>query len=142
MTRRPRERTSVRSYGVLVDEGRVVLVRSSNPRHAPPLWWLPGGGVDFGESPDETVVREFAEETGLLVANPTLLGVTSDVGRRDNGERIHAVRILYAVQRLGGLLRDEVDGTTDRARWFKRDELTGLNLADYAQRALEHVQLK
>ena len=132
----------MRSYGVLVDEGRVVLVRSSNPRHAPPLWWLPGGGVDFGESPDETVVREFAEETGLLVANPTLLGVTSDVRRRDNGERIHAVRILYAVQRLGGLLRDEVDGTTDRARWFKRDELTGLNLADYAQRALEHVQLK
>ncbi len=142
VTRRPRERTSARSYGVLFNDDRVVLVRSSNPRHAPPLWWLPGGGVDFGESPEETVVREFLEETGLLVANPTLLGVTSDVRRRDNGERIHAVRILYAVEQSGGALRDEADGTTDRARWFARGELAELNMANYARDALTQVQAK
>jgi 8-oxo-dGTP pyrophosphatase MutT (NUDIX family) len=81
-----KQHTSVRSYGVLLHEGRVALVRSSNPRHVPPLWWLPGGGIDFGEAPEDTLVREFLEETGLRVGNPELLGVTSDVRHRDNGD--------------------------------------------------------
>ena len=52
-----KQHTSVRSYGVLIHEGRVALVRSSNPHHVPPLWWLPGGGIDFGEAPEDTLIR-------------------------------------------------------------------------------------
>jgi len=52
-----KQHTSVRSYGVLIDATRVALVRSSNPRHTPPLWWLPGGGIDFGEAPEDTLIR-------------------------------------------------------------------------------------
>ena len=142
MSRRPRQRTTVRSYGVLVDDGRVVLVRSSNPHHDPPLWWLPGGGIDFGEAPEDALIREFAEETGLIVNDPQLVGVTSDERRRDNGERLHTVRILYAVRLTGGSLRDEAEGTTDLARWFQLDEVSAVNLADYARRALELLQSK
>ena len=142
MTRRVRQRTTVRSYGILVDESRVVLVRSSNPHHNPPLWWLPGGGIDFGEAPEEALIREFAEETGLAVGDPQLLAVTSDERRRDNGERMHTVRILYTVRLFGGSMRDEADGTTDLARWFALRELGDVNLADYARRALELVQSK
>jgi ADP-ribose pyrophosphatase YjhB (NUDIX family) len=29
------------------------------------VWTLPGGGVEFGESPEVAVIRELAEETGL-----------------------------------------------------------------------------
>ncbi len=132
----------MRSYGVLIHDGRVMLVRSSNPHHVPPLWWLPGGGIDFGEAPEETLVREFLEETGLVVGDPLLVGVTSDQRRRDNGERIHAVRILYTVRWVGGALRDETDGTTDHARWFDLGALEDLNLADYARLALSMVQVK
>ena len=142
MSRRPRQRTTVRSYGVLVDDGRVVLVRSSNPHHDPPLWWLPGGGIDFGEAPEEALIREFAEETGLIVNAPHLVGVTSDERRRDNGERLHTVRILYTVRLTGGSLRDEAAGTTDLARWFQLAEVDDVNLADYARRALELLQSK
>ena len=132
----------MRSYGVLVDDGRVVLVRSSNPHHDPPLWWLPGGGIDFGEAPEEALIREFAEETGLIVNAPHLVGVTSDERRRDNGERLHTVRILYTVRLTGGSLRDEAAGTTDLARWFQLAEVDDVNLADYARRALELLQSK
>ncbi|MDE2282402.1 MAG: NUDIX domain-containing protein [Actinomycetales bacterium] len=142
MTHRVRQRTTVRSYGILVEDERVVLVRSSNPHHDPPLWWLPGGGIDFGEAPEEALIREFAEETGLDVNHPQLVGVTSDERRRDNGERLHTVRILYTVRLTGGSLRDEADGTTDLARWFRLADLGGVNLADYARRALELVQSK
>src|ERR1700690_216908 len=97
-----KQHTSVRSYGVLIAAGRGALVRSPNPRHDPPLWWLPGGGIHFGETPESTVLREFHEETGLVVRSPTLLLVTSDLRRRENGDQISTVRISYLVEADGG----------------------------------------
>lgn len=137
-----KQHTSVRAYGVLIDGDRVALVRSSNPRHIPPLWWLPGGGIDFGEAPEDTLVREFHEETGLLVCDPTLLGVTSDVRRRDNGDKIHTVRILFTVSLAGGELHHEVHGTTDHAAWFALADVATMNIADYAQAAISSAQEK
>ena len=137
-----KQHTSVRAYGVLVDQGRVALVRSSNPQHVPPLWWLPGGGIDFGESPEDTLVREFEEETGLRVTNLELLGVFSDLRRRDNGDKIHTVRIVYTVALASGELRHEVHGTTDHAGWFALEELASLNVADYARSAIDVAQAK
>jgi ADP-ribose pyrophosphatase YjhB (NUDIX family) len=137
-----KQHTSVRAYGVLLDEGRVALVRSSNPRHVPPLWWLPGGGIEFGEAPEDTLVREFFEETGLHVRDPKLLGVTSDLRRRDNGDRVHTVRIIFTVQLAGGELSHEVHGTTDHAAWFELSGLDSLNVADYALAAIGSAQEK
>jgi ADP-ribose pyrophosphatase YjhB (NUDIX family) len=137
-----KQHTSVRSYGILIDHGRVALVRSSNPRHVPALWWLPGGGIDFGEAPEDTLIREFREETGLDVNNPQLIGVTSDVRRRDNGDKIHTVRIIFSVDLAGGELHHEVHGTTDHAAWFELSELDTMNIADYARAAIMSAQGK
>ncbi len=139
---RARERTTVRAYGVLVEGEHVLLVRSSNPEHVPPLWWLPGGGIEFGETPHQTLVREFREETGLNIREPELLGVTSDLRRRPNGDRLHTVRIIYRVARDGGVLRHEAHGTTDRAQWFPLLEIVDLNLAAFAREALEGLYAK
>jgi ADP-ribose pyrophosphatase YjhB (NUDIX family) len=131
----------VRAYGILVHENSVLLVRSSSPQIVPPLWWLPGGGIDFGESPEETLLREFHEETGLAIKDPVLLHVASDIRRRPNGDRIHTVRVLYTVSLEGGVLRDEEVGTTDQVHWFPLEGLDQVNVAEYAagaiQRALE-----
>jgi ADP-ribose pyrophosphatase YjhB (NUDIX family) len=132
-----RQHTSVRAYGVLVRDESVLLVRSSSPQIVPPLWWLPGGGIDFGESPEETLLREFHEETGLAIKDPVLLDVASDIRRRPNGDRIHTVRVLYTVSLNGGELRDEALGTTDQVHWFKLDELSDVNVAEYAARAIQ-----
>jgi 8-oxo-dGTP diphosphatase len=137
-----KQHTSVRAYGILIDNDRVALVRSSNPRHVPPLWWLPGGGIDFGEGPEDTLIREFLEETGLAVDHPRLLDVTSDVRRRDNGDKIHTVRIIYSVDLVGGELHHEVHGTTDHAAWFDLKDLETVNVADYARAAITSVQGK
>jgi 8-oxo-dGTP diphosphatase len=137
-----KQHTSVRAYGILIDNDRVALVRSSNPRHVPPLWWLPGGGIDFGEAPEDTLIREFREETGLEVDNPQLIGVTSDVRRRDNGDKIHTVRIIFSVDLAGGELHHEVHGTTDHAAWFDLSGLETMNIADYARAAITSAQGK
>jgi ADP-ribose pyrophosphatase YjhB (NUDIX family) len=134
-----KQHSSVRAYGILVHEDAVALVRSSNPHHVPPLWWLPGGGIDFGETPEGALIREFKEETGLSVAGPELFSVTSDVRKRDNGDRIHTVRIIYTVTLAGGDLTHEVHGTTDHAGWYPIEKLESLNLADYARVAIQAV---
>ena len=96
-----------------------------------------GGGIDFGETPEETLAREFKEETGLLVGDAQLFSVTSDVRRRPNGDGIHTVRIIYRVELLGGELTHEVHGTTDHAAWYPVAALADLNLADYAREAIQ-----
>lgn len=62
--------------GVATDaEGRVLLVRHTY-LHG---WWLPGGGVDRGETTQAAVVRELREEAGLIArAEPRLISVHSN----------------------------------------------------------------
>jgi 8-oxo-dGTP diphosphatase len=54
------------AYGLLEQEGRLALVHVSLPDRAP-FFDLPGGGIDEGETEARALVREFGEETGLLV---------------------------------------------------------------------------
>jgi 8-oxo-dGTP diphosphatase len=53
------------AFGVAVREGRVALVRVEKPQG---LWRdLPGGALESGEDEPAAMVREFGEETGLVV---------------------------------------------------------------------------
>jgi 8-oxo-dGTP diphosphatase len=112
-------RQRIAAYGVICDAaGRVLLVRASSASDYPGRWFLPGGGVQHGEHPEITVVREVGEETGLHVAVGRLLRVSSDVEQLRVGALIlHTVRLLYAARVIGGALRDERSGSTDVARW-------------------------
>jgi 8-oxo-dGTP diphosphatase len=114
----------VGAYGLCRDpEGRVLLARNSAASEFPGLWGLPGGGVEQGEHPDDAVVREFAEETGLSVRATGLHAVLSDVARLpSSGDLEHTDRLVYGVTPAGGELRAELDGTTDRVEWVVPDD--------------------
>ncbi|MFN3352818.1 MAG: NUDIX domain-containing protein [Brevundimonas sp.] len=62
--------------GLVVDaEGRVLLVEHTY-LHG---WWLPGGGVDRGETAHDAVIRELREEAGVRVTGaPRLISVHSN----------------------------------------------------------------
>jgi 8-oxo-dGTP diphosphatase len=60
------------AFGVAVRDGRVALVRVTKPGK-PPWHDLPGGALDPGETEEQAVVREFGEETGLVVRPGPLL---------------------------------------------------------------------
>ncbi|MFJ8953298.1 NUDIX hydrolase [Streptomyces sp. NPDC102381] len=110
----------VAAYAVCVREGQVLLARwiagDGSKR-----WTLPGGGMDHGEDPYDTVIREVDEETGYVVDPVVLLGVHSVLRRypRKLGKMadFHGLRLVYEGVITGGALRHEVNGSTDMAAW-------------------------
>ena len=58
---------------VVIKDGQVLLTKRSDI----PVWCLPGGGVEAGESVAQTAVREVLEETGVAVQLTRLVGVYS-----------------------------------------------------------------
>jgi len=55
----------IRAAGILLHEGKLLLVRHEKGEMS--YWLLPGGGVDFGETVEDGLKREFREEVGLEV---------------------------------------------------------------------------
>ncbi|BBD07088.1 A/G-specific adenine glycosylase [Desulfovibrio ferrophilus] len=53
--------------GVLINKGRIFIQRRHEDDVWGGLWEFPGGGVEEGETPEQAVVREYAEETGFEV---------------------------------------------------------------------------
>ena len=118
------------AYGVCVRDGALLLARWVSPVDGRTHWTLPGGGVEHGEDPLDTVVREVAEETGYAVAVDALLGVDSRRGTASSdGADLHHVGVFYRVTVTGGRLRDEVGGSTDRAAWTPLGAVPGLERA-------------
>jgi 8-oxo-dGTP diphosphatase len=121
--------------GAIIIEGdRVLLVKRAHP----PIqgqWSIPGGVLEVGEMVREAAVREAREETGLTVEPGDLLGVYDRI-LRDAERRVqyHYVLIDFLCRRVGGELLAASDAA--EVRWFRRDGLSGLHLAEDTQEVI------
>lgn len=133
--------TRIAAYALCVDDtDRILLTRLAPSEIKPGQWTLPGGGIDFGESPAEAVLRELTEETGLTGEIVSLADVQSWVRRGPAaggiGDDLQAIQIIYRARVTGGKLRDEVDGSTDAAAWFTRAELAEIPIVELVEAGL------
>lgn len=128
------KRQRIAAYGLCVDDSeRILLARAAPSLTLRGRWFLPGGGVQHGEHPTASLVREVEEESGLRVVVGPLLDVLSDVRALPDETELHTVRLIYRVASWEGTLRPEVDGTTDAIRWVTTSELATLPLAQYVE---------
>jgi 8-oxo-dGTP diphosphatase len=106
---------------VIVDQGRVLLIK----RGSPPLkgeWSLPGGAVELGETLRFAAEREAREETGLIVKAGEVLEVLDRIiPGKDGAPRYHYVLIDFLCTVHGGKLR--AGGDAADVRWAKESEL-------------------
>lgn len=95
-------------YGIVVHENKILLTKQYGK------YEIPGGGVDLGEHPDQAVIREIKEETGIDVANPKLIKhISSFFTHEHQGETQHRQSLLlfFVCDYIGGEL--SIDGLTE-----------------------------
>ncbi len=129
--------------GVVIDAGRTLLIR----RGSHPLkgeWSIPGGLLEVGETLEQGVVRELAEETGLDVrvielievferifpAPPNADGTPGDPSR----PQYHFVILDYLCETNGGTLSAGSDAM--EFTWAREDELLKFDLTVAVKRVL------
>lgn len=109
---------------VIVKAGKVLLTRRSDI----PMWCLPGGRVDAGESVAQAAIREAREETGLDVKLKALVGVYSRPNWRSRGDHV----ILFLAEPISGEIG--LSNETTDIGYFAPDELPNLLLSWHQQR--------
>ena len=103
-------RVRLRICGILEREGAILVARHQGIGSAGYLWAPPGGGLDFGETVELALQREFAEETGLEVAVGSFLFFNEVVGKE-----IHALELFFEVTEISGQLKLGHDPEMDAA---------------------------
>jgi 8-oxo-dGTP diphosphatase len=126
----------IAAYGIIQRESQILLCRLSKdlPRYGG-MWTLPGGGLEFGEHPEEGVVREVMEETGFDIEPTLLLGINSFTREQPN-ESFQGIQIFYRSTIVGGTLTYEEDGTTDMCQWHPINEVAELEKAELVDVAI------
>ncbi len=105
-------------HGVIAEGGRILVLRRA-PRmvYRPGHWDLPGGHLSLGETMEQCLHREVAEETGLTVGIDRLVGLNQAI----DGPY---VQVIYACKPLGERRTLQLcAGEHDEARWIEPDAL-------------------
>ncbi|WP_238383432.1 MULTISPECIES: (deoxy)nucleoside triphosphate pyrophosphohydrolase [unclassified Nocardioides] len=104
----------------ILRDGRVLAARRTFPAEAAGRWELPGGKVEPGETPEDALVREVAEELGCTIELTGWLPEEVAIGDR------HVLRVA-----LARLVADEpTPHEHDRVRWLGADELEDVDWLD------------
>ena len=84
-------------------------------------WIGIGGKFEYGESPEECMIREAKEETGLAVTSMKFRGILTFICDKQGPEYI----CLYTIDGFSGQLKECDEG---ELLWVPKDEIFGLNL--------------
>jgi ribosomal protein S18 acetylase RimI-like enzyme/8-oxo-dGTP pyrophosphatase MutT (NUDIX family) len=112
-------------YGVAKENGKVLLVTQKSGPFAG-LFDLPGGGIDFGEDPNQALHREFIEETGMdfrsmnQIDNISALTHVPALNGKP-GYQFHQIGLIYSVEGLHDL-KDRQKGSL-KCEWVDIREL-------------------
>ncbi len=111
-----RPRYGVAVAAIISDQDGQLLLCKHIYRKAYP-WGLPAGGLEYGEDPQDGVIREVREETGLEVTIERLLLAESAMGA-------HHISLVYSCRIMGGSFQPNLE--TSQTRFFKIDDLPEL----------------
>ena len=128
-------------YGVVYnDEGEVLLIKKARGAYKG-QFDLPGGGIEYGESADETLKREFEEEIGLRITKFKLKQIITNYVVWDldetHQEDLQHIAIIYDVKIKKSdfkKIKKDADGLDSLgANWYKPSNLKMKDLSPLAK---------
>ena len=107
----------VAAVALLDADGRVLIAQRPGGKEMAGLWEFPGGKVEAGERPEDTLVRELHEELGITVKEACLAPLTF---ASHSYEGFHLLMPLYICRRWDGFVQAR-EGQA--LRWVRPREL-------------------
>jgi 8-oxo-dGTP diphosphatase len=113
----------VRVCGVCIEAGKILLLNHIGIRENLDFWCPPGGGLEFGETIEECLKREFLEETNTEISVGKFLTINEFIN-----PPLHAIELFYEVKIIGGVPKKGFDPEMDEQiitdlRWFSLEEI-------------------
>jgi 8-oxo-dGTP diphosphatase len=114
------EKPTIRVGGFLKQDGKLLMVEQG--RRDERYWLLPGGGVRFGETLAQALVREIQEELALRVAVGRLLAIVESISPEPDYPK-HVVHLIFEVSAAPEAESAPQEATVFSARYFSEHEL-------------------
>lgn len=118
---RPKYHVAVAAI-ILDERGRLLLCKHTYRQGL--SWGIPAGNLEYGEDPEQAIVRELREETGLQITVQKLLAVES-------AKDFHHVSVVYSCKTQGGAFVPSAE--VSAIQYF---DLTGLPALKRSERQL------
>ena len=110
------------SSAILERDGKYLLVLRRNPPSAD-MYAFPGGRAEEGETPAETALREFREETGIAARNPELFSVYDlKTHAPDGSVTSHFFLSVFTVEADADAVAEAADDAADLG-WYSVEEI-------------------
>lgn len=106
--------------GVIVKKDGKVLFGKRKGAHGEGTRSLPGGHLEFGETPEQCAIREVFEEAGIGISNAVRVAFTNDILEK---EQKHYVTLYIASDYAGGDVRVMEPDKCEEWRWVDWDDL-------------------
>jgi 8-oxo-dGTP diphosphatase len=86
-------------------QGRILLLKRANSEYGEGQWCLPGGKLDYGDTPEHTVEKELQEETGLTVSDVNFLFFQNSLPMQPG--KMHCVNLYFTCSCIGKVSLNE-----------------------------------
>jgi 8-oxo-dGTP diphosphatase len=123
-------------HGVIANAGKILILRRAQAMvYKPGHWDLPGGHLALGETFEQCLAREVAEETSVAITPGPLLGLN----QANDGPYVQLIFACTAPPRNTIKLQPNEH---DDARWVSLDEIASMpQLIPYLERIFKHGML-
>ena len=119
------------TVGCIIEKEGKVLLTLRNIEPFKDHWCLPGGHIDFGETPEKAVKREVKEETSLDI-KPIFFNYYNELYKNIGW---HAIVLIFYAKAEGKIKKDSKE--IKEIKWFGKEEIFNLRLAFEHKKVLE-----
>ena len=125
------------AYGLILDNDNIVLIKKNGGPYNGKLD-LPGGTIEFGETPEETLVRELDEEVGIEVLEYELFdgnSVTFEWKHKGELEQGHHIGFFYKITKYNNSINNNIELSD------KNDDSLGAQFYDISKLSKDDLSL-
>lgn len=128
------------AYGVVLQDFKILLTQKKTGPYEG-LWGLPGGAIEFGETPEETLKREMLEECSLEILGLEFLNIATATGKYDKNGKPYGFHQVGLIYRVLNWVKQPSFTPEEENRWAWLNTITHQELTPFARHAIANLPI-